>query len=71
MIKRYSEPNLHTKPPEVCPKPGCRGTLFIPHEDGWQCFNCMKIMYQDRQTSLRHQNSKDNRNGSLKHKKEA
>ena len=37
---------LSTKPPVVCPKPYCGGTFFIPHEDGWQCFNCMKIIYR-------------------------
>ena len=36
---------LQTEPPLLCPKPNCGGTLFIPHEDGWQCFNCMKITY--------------------------
>ncbi|MFC2024395.1 hypothetical protein ACFLTJ_02295 [Chloroflexota bacterium] len=34
------------KPPPVCPKPWCRSDYFIPHEDGWQCWNCMKIIYQ-------------------------
>ncbi len=35
------------KPPAVCPRPKCEGTYFIPHEDGWQCWNCMKIIYKD------------------------
>jgi len=35
-------------PPEVCPKANCGGTLFIPHEDGWQCWNCMKIIYSEK-----------------------
>jgi len=34
------------KPPEVCPKPSCYGTSFLGHEDGWQCLNCMKIIYR-------------------------
>ncbi|HEY56602.1 MAG TPA: hypothetical protein G4N90_04105 [Dehalococcoidia bacterium] len=37
-----------TTPPPVCTKPGCGGRLFIPHEDGWQCFNCMKIIYRSQ-----------------------
>lgn len=69
MIKRYSEPTLHTRPPAICPKPGCEGKLFIPHEDGWQCFNCMKILYQDKQVSLRYHNAKGGRNGSPKNNK--
>lgn len=36
----------HPDPPKVCPKPNCHGTSFIPHEDGWQCLNCMKIIYR-------------------------
>ncbi|MBN1862699.1 MAG: hypothetical protein JW790_03550 [Dehalococcoidales bacterium] len=40
------EPEPATAPPSVCTKPGCGGTVFIPHEDGWQCFNCMKIIYR-------------------------
>jgi len=35
------------EPPRLCPKPNCRGTFFIAHEDGWQCWNCMKIIYKD------------------------
>lgn len=35
------------KPPAVCPRSKCGGTYFIPHEDGWQCWNCMKIIYED------------------------
>ena len=31
--------------PEVCPKPGCNGTKFTKHEDGYQCLNCFKIIY--------------------------
>jgi hypothetical protein len=40
------EPKLYQQAPSVCTKPGCGGTVFIPHEDGWQCFNCMKIIYK-------------------------
>jgi hypothetical protein len=42
----HLEPDLKTECPAVCPKPGCGGTVFLPHEDGWQCFNCMKIIYK-------------------------
>jgi len=35
------------KPPSVCPKPNCRCSCFMSHEDGWQCWNCMKIIYRD------------------------
>ena len=34
-----------TSPPDTCDKPNCGGTVFIRHEDGWQCLNCMKITY--------------------------
>jgi len=44
------EPKLYILPPSVCTKPGCGGTFFIPHEDGWQCFNCMKIIYKASQS---------------------
>lgn len=40
------EPKLCSQAPSLCPKPGCGGGVFIPHEDGWQCFNCMKIIYR-------------------------
>ena len=42
------ETELSTLPPPVCTKPGCGGRFFIPHEDGWQCWNCMKIIYRHR-----------------------
>jgi len=29
----------HCNRPGSCPK--CGKSLFIYHEDGWQCFNCM------------------------------
>jgi len=32
-----------TMPPQFCPK--CGLDYFIPHEDGWQCWHCMKIIY--------------------------
>lgn len=35
------------KSPSVCTKPNCKGSRFIFHEDGWQCLNCMKIIYRD------------------------
>jgi hypothetical protein len=46
MVEKFLEPELYKKPPAVCPKAGCGSTVFIPHEDGWQCFNCMKIIYK-------------------------
>ena len=50
MIESFLEPELYDKPPSVCPKANCGGTSFIPHEDGWQCFNCMKIIYKVKQS---------------------
>jgi ribosomal protein S27AE len=35
-------------PPQVCPKPYCGGTSFLRHEEGWQCLNCMKIIYREQ-----------------------
>ena len=46
MKTKLMEPKLYTAPPQVCPKEDCGGTLFLKHEDGWQCFNCMKILYK-------------------------
>ncbi len=46
MEEKLVEPKLYNQAPLVCTKPGCGGTLFLPHEDGWQCFNCMKIIYK-------------------------
>ena len=46
MIESFLEPELYDEPPAVCPKANCGGTVLIPHEDGWQCFNCMKIVYK-------------------------
>ena len=46
MVEQLLEPKLYESPPAVCTKPGCGGTIFLPHEDGWQCFNCMKIIYK-------------------------
>ena len=46
MEGRLLEPKLYNQSPSVCTKPGCGGTVFILHEDGWQCFNCMKIIYK-------------------------
>jgi len=37
----------YSRPPSICPKPCCGSTSFVPHEDGWQCLNCMKIIYGD------------------------
>jgi ribosomal protein S27AE len=46
MSGKLLEPKLYDEAPSVCTKAGCGGTVLIPHEDGWQCFNCMKIMYR-------------------------
>lgn len=46
MKEELLEPKLYSQAPSVCLKPGCGGRVFIPHEDGWQCFNCMKIIYK-------------------------
>jgi ribosomal protein S27AE len=46
MEAKLREPKFETECPPVCPKPDCGGTVFLPHEDGWQCFNCMKIIYK-------------------------
>ena len=50
MRPKLLEPKLHKEAPSVCIKPGCGGTVFIPHEEGWQCFNCMKVIYKDNET---------------------
>jgi ribosomal protein S27AE len=50
VTEKLAEPDLFTQPPRVCPKPGCGGTFFISHEEGWQCFNCMKILYKASQS---------------------
>ena len=34
--------------PDKCPKPYCQSTRFVRHEDGWQCLNCMKVIYKDK-----------------------
>ena len=46
MTGKLLEPKLFNQAPPVCTKPECGGKVFIPHEDGWQCFNCMKIVYK-------------------------
>ena len=46
MTGKLLEPKYYSQAPDICTKPGCGGTLFLPHEDGWQCFNCMKIIYK-------------------------
>ena len=46
MTGKLLEPRLYKEAPSLCTKPGCGGTIFLPHEDGWQCFNCMKIIYK-------------------------
>ena len=49
MKVRFLEPHYVNKCPTSCPKPNCEGTIFLPHEEGWQCFNCMKIIYKATQ----------------------
>jgi hypothetical protein len=51
MTGKLLEPKLYNQAPSVCNKSGCGGTVFIPHEDGWQCFNCMKIIYKATEVS--------------------
>jgi len=51
MNTKMLEPDLYKKPPSVCPRPGCGGTVYIPHEEGWQCLNCMKIIYRANHNS--------------------
>ena len=46
MMDKWLEPDLYSEAPAVCIKPGCGGTAIVPHEDGWQCFSCMKIIYK-------------------------
>jgi ribosomal protein S27AE len=55
-----SEPRYVSDPPRVCPKPSCGGTFFISHEDGWQCWNCMKIIYRDQSILSQILNSPEN-----------
>jgi Zn ribbon nucleic-acid-binding protein len=35
-----------SRAPSVCPKCNYQGKYMMPHEDGWQCWNCMKIIYE-------------------------
>lgn len=35
------------EPPPECPKCYSGAKYFVAHEDGWQCWNCMKIIYQE------------------------
>jgi hypothetical protein len=49
VIERFPGPELYKTPPSVCTKASCGSTVFIPHEDGWQCFNGMKIIYKANQ----------------------
>jgi len=43
---KWLEPDLYSQAPTVCTKPGCGGTVIVSHEDGWQCFSCMKVIYK-------------------------
>ncbi len=49
MSGKILKPKLYNEAPPGCTKLGCGGTVFIPHEDGWQCFNCMKIIYRNNE----------------------
>ncbi|MFC2024024.1 hypothetical protein ACFLTJ_00365 [Chloroflexota bacterium] len=42
--------------PIACPKCKYTGKYIIAHEDGWQCFNCMKIIYSYRPLPKTHSN---------------
>jgi hypothetical protein len=53
------EPKYATSPPTACSKPDCKGMFFIPHDDGWQCWNCMKIVYRDQSILSNMLNSKE------------
>jgi len=47
MLRKKVPQRTHiSKPPSVCPKPHCGSNYFISHEDGWQCWNCMQIIYR-------------------------
>ena len=47
MKSKYWNKQIHSaKYPSNCSKPHCNGKDFIRHEDGWQCWNCMKIIYR-------------------------
>ena len=48
-----------SKPPQVCPKPNCECTIFIRHVDGWQCLNCMKIIYRKQLVISSNDTSRD------------
>jgi hypothetical protein len=40
--------------PIVCPKCKYTGKYILAHEDGWQCLNCMKIIYRNQPLPIRH-----------------
>lgn len=40
--------------PIVCPKCKYTGKYITVHEDGWQCFNCMKIIYKNKPMPISH-----------------
>ena len=40
--------------PTVCPKCNYTTKYILAHEDGWQCFNCMKIIYKDKPLPMSH-----------------
>lgn len=43
-----------SRKPIVCPKCKYTSRYILAHEDGWQCFNCMKIIYRDKPLPMCH-----------------
>lgn len=68
MNSEYSSKLSHSiKFPSSCSKPNCNGNHFIRHEDGWQCLNCMKIIYRHPPLPYIHNNHPE-RVGPYNHK---
>ena len=40
--------------PMVCPKCKYTARYIVTHEDGWQCLNCMKIIYKNKPMPITH-----------------
>ena len=48
-VENAEEPKTNSAGrPIVCPKCKYTGKYIVAHEDGWQCLNCMKIIYRDQ-----------------------
>lgn len=67
---KYLEPIFYTECPKVCTKPGCGGTAFLQHEEGWQCFNCMKVIHKanERNKIYVKRYSRNNQGGIMRFK---